>query len=193
MVSFTCSHVVCSIDDEIASINVESLAYSFEKLWVVYNALLHEPVANVLRGCSHLLYVVKLNGQLVFKLSFFAQEVCVISVVKVALVLCKWVELVVFDPAAVAIAGESLSLEFSNLAAPQKVQSSNLVMKGSPIPHTGNPEGVHEEDESVIPVPFNLKWVVDPHPEGSGNHSFIEDVGVFKVDCSMLKRVTAVQ
>lgn len=66
-------------------------------------------------------------------------------------------------------------------------------MQGSPIPHARNPEGVHQEDETVVPVPFQLQRVVDPHPETGGDAGFVEDVGVFEVDCSMLERVATVE
>lgn len=86
VIAFLGSEIICSVDNEIGSIDVISLNDSFEEFWVMNNTLLHEIDNDILRNSTHFLQVITLNSEFVLELPFLFQEFSVVSVIKVLLV-----------------------------------------------------------------------------------------------------------
>lgn len=115
------SQVMGSVDAEVASIDVESLSDGFEYFRVVDCALFHEIEKLVLSGDSFFSEVVKLDCQLVLKLSIFGEVISVISVVEVLSVFCERMEELVFCPCSDSVASHGGHFHFAELSSSQKV------------------------------------------------------------------------
>ena len=133
------SQVVCSVDAEVRSVNVETFANSLEQFRVVHSSFLHEPEQMVLLGHTLLSKVVQLDGQLVPQLPLLVQKLGLISVVEVLRVLGQRVEESVLGPSGHSVSGQCGHLNFDELASSQQVHSPQLVLQVLEVPDSWEP------------------------------------------------------
>lgn len=67
------------------------------------------------------------------------------------------------------------------------------VLERSPVPHSWNPENVHQNEIDVIVVPFQFEWVNIPQPESERNEALVEDIWVLEINSHMLEWVARVE
>jgi len=84
--------------------------------------------------------VIQLASQIVFKLTFFGQEISTISVIKIVLVFSQGVEVVVFNPGEVSITGQTVKFEFDSLASSKQRHLDDSSLKALEVPKSGDPD-----------------------------------------------------
>mmetsp|Transcript_12660 Transcript_12660/g.10820 ORF Transcript_12660/g.10820 Transcript_12660/m.10820 type:complete len:209 (-) Transcript_12660:129-755(-) len=156
------------------------------------STLLHEVQEDILLVNSEFLEVVQLGSKFIFKLTFFFQEISLISVIKSFFVLGQGVELIVLSPGIVSVTSQSVGLNLDGSATSQQMHIYNLILQRSEIPDSGNPHNIGDDQIDVIPLPSQFKRVHIPEEKGSRDQALIHAVGIFEENFRMFEGLARV-
>ena len=138
--TFQCSQVVGSVDRKVRCVDVETLHYCLEELRLVNNTFLHE-VEELILLCDTLLSeVVKLASQLVLQLSFFRQELGLISVIEVSGILGEWMEHSGLNPGSDSVSCDGCHFYLGDLASSEQRESSWVILQLGPVLNSWDPD-----------------------------------------------------
>lgn len=187
--------VVLCADGEVTGIDVVTLHYHFENLWLVDLTFLHEVDDFILDHNSVIDEVLDLNLELVLKLSLLGHDLLVFSwLCEVLIVLGKEMHFTDVSPRVPSIPHRVLGPESDILASSQKVDLVNLLLKMLPVESMRKPcKGINSIEETSGELPAPHERVDEEHIPGQGNECIVHHIWVLEVNSAVLDVVARVE
>jgi hypothetical protein len=99
------------------------------------------------------------NVQVVPKLTLFAEEVSVVSVVESQLVFSQWSAEICFKPVSVSFVTEGLGFDFQDFSASQQEEFSWVVLEIGDVPNSWNDQSWGSIQTEAAPIPSKFEWI----------------------------------